>query len=71
MSKNAIEEQIGRKADFEVVSDGVLVVEANNRGEPFVKLGPDAQIIEGRRAGRAHRLATEVGPKRADGATRR
>ena len=32
------------KPDFEVVSDGILVAEANNRGEPFVKLGPDAQI---------------------------
>ena len=37
--KNAIEQHFGRKADFEVVSDGVLVVEANNRGEPFVKAG--------------------------------
>jgi pilus assembly protein CpaE len=44
MPRGAIEEQIGRKPDFEVVSDGVLVVEANNRGEAFVLLGPDAPI---------------------------
>lgn len=44
MQRGAIEEQIGRKPDFEVISDGVLVVEANNRGEAFVRLGPDAAI---------------------------
>jgi pilus assembly protein CpaE len=63
LSKNAIDEQIGRKAEFEVVSDGVLVVEANNRGEPFVKLAPDAPISKNV-AKVAHTLATEVkGPK--------
>jgi pilus assembly protein CpaE len=59
LSKNAIDEQIGRKAEFEVVSDGVLVVEANNRGEPFVKLAPDAPISKNV-AKVAHTLATEV-----------
>jgi pilus assembly protein CpaE len=44
MNRNALVEQLGRPADFEVVSDGLLVVEANNRGEPFIKLGPDAAI---------------------------
>ena len=44
LPRSVIEEQIGRKPDFEVVSDGLLVVEANNRGEPFIKLGPDAPI---------------------------
>jgi pilus assembly protein CpaE len=63
LSKNAIEEQIGRKAEFEVVSDGVLVVDANNRGEPFVRLAPDAQVSKNV-AKVAHTLATEVkGPK--------
>ncbi len=37
----------------------MLVVEANNRGEPFVKLGPDAQITKDV-ARIAHRLATEI-----------
>jgi pilus assembly protein CpaE len=44
LERGALEEHIGRKPDFEVVSDGLLVVEANNRGEPFIKLGPDAAI---------------------------
>ncbi|MEO6349028.1 MAG: response regulator [Candidatus Limnocylindrales bacterium] len=44
LSKDAIAQQIGRKPDFEVVSDGILVLQANNRGEPFVTLGPDAAI---------------------------
>jgi pilus assembly protein CpaE len=63
LSKNAIEQSLGRKADFEVVSDGILVAEANNRGEPFVKLGPDAQITKDV-ARAAHKLATEVPVKR-------
>ena len=64
MQKNAMEQYFGRKADFEVVSDGVLVAEANNRGEPFVKLGPDAQITKDV-ARVAHRLATEALPQRS------
>jgi pilus assembly protein CpaE len=63
LPKSAIEEAVGRKAEFEIVSDGVLVLEANNRGEPFVKLGPDAQISKDV-ARIAHRLATEVAQAR-------
>jgi pilus assembly protein CpaE len=59
MAKNAIEEQIGRKPDFEVVSDGVLVVEANNRGEPFVRMAPDAPVSKNV-AKIAHQIATEI-----------
>ena len=44
LSRDAISQQVGRAPDYSVVSDGVLVVEANNRGESLVKLGPDAQI---------------------------
>lgn len=59
LQRSAIEQQMGRKADFEVVSDGVLVAEANNRGEPFVKLAPDAQISKD--VGKiAKRLTSEV-----------
>ncbi|HEY1169287.1 MAG TPA: AAA family ATPase [Candidatus Limnocylindrales bacterium] len=35
---------LGRRPDFEVVSDGRLVVQANNEGMPFVVLSPDAAI---------------------------
>jgi pilus assembly protein CpaE len=59
LPKSTIEEAVGRKPEFEVVSDGVLVLEANNRGEPLVKVGPDAQITKDV-ARVAHRLATEV-----------
>jgi len=35
---------LGRRPDFEVVSDGRLVVQANNEGMPFVVSSPDAAI---------------------------
>ena len=41
---DALNAAIGRAPDFEVVSDGVLVLEANNRGQPFTTLGGDAKI---------------------------
>ncbi len=44
MPRDVIREHFGRPADYEVVSDGRLVVEANNRGEPFVALAPDAPV---------------------------
>jgi pilus assembly protein CpaE len=38
--------QIGRPPDFEVVSDGRLVVEANNQGIPFVLADPSARVSQ-------------------------
>jgi len=35
---------LGRKPEFEVVSDGRLVVQANNEGMPFVVSSPDAAV---------------------------
>ena len=35
---------LGRRPDFEVVSDGRLVVKANNEGMPFVVSSPDAAV---------------------------
>jgi pilus assembly protein CpaE len=35
---------LGRKPEFEVVSDGRLVVQANNEGIPFVVSSPDAAV---------------------------
>ena len=35
---------LGRRIDFEIVSDGRLVVSANNEGMPFVVSSPDAAI---------------------------
>ncbi len=44
LSRDAVSQTLGRQADFGVVSDGVLVLEANNRSQPFVTLAPDAPI---------------------------
>lgn len=44
LSRNDVAKVLGRRPDFEVVSDGILVLEANNRGEPFIHLGPKAQV---------------------------
>ena len=44
MPRDAVAQTLGRPADFAVVSDGVLVLDANNRGQPFVVLAPDAPI---------------------------
>jgi pilus assembly protein CpaE len=56
---------LGRRPDFEVVSDGRLVVQANNEGMPFMVSSPDAAVsrdvrriamaIAGRTAGAAVR----------------
>lgn len=43
-SPEAITQYLGRQPDFRVVSDGRLVVEANNLGRPFVLTTPDAPI---------------------------
>jgi pilus assembly protein CpaE len=42
-----VEAAIGRAIDYEVVSDGHLVVAANNEGVPFVSGSPDAPISRG------------------------
>ena len=45
---------LGRRPDFEVVSDGRLVVQSNNDGMPFVVSSPDAPIsLEIKRAAAA------------------
>ncbi len=42
-----VEAAIGRAIDYEVVSDGHLVLAANNEGVPFVSGSPDAPISHG------------------------
>jgi MinD-like ATPase involved in chromosome partitioning or flagellar assembly/CheY-like chemotaxis protein len=44
VSRDDVVKLLGRNPDFEVVSDGILVLDANNRGEPFLTLGPKAQV---------------------------
>ena len=44
MSRDDLVRLIGRPPDFEVVSDGIVVLDANNRGEPFITLSPKAKV---------------------------
>ncbi len=46
-SRADLEEAVGYRIDYEVVSDGRLVVAANNEGVPFVLAMPDAPISQG------------------------
>jgi pilus assembly protein CpaE len=47
ISKADVETALGSAIDFELVSDGRLVVAANNEGVPFVSGSPDAPISQG------------------------
>ena len=55
-----LHELLGRVPEFTVVSDGRLVVEANNQGIPFVLASPDAQISKD-----IARLTAALGPSRS------
>ena len=46
LTRDDIAQLLGRTPDYEVVSDGILVLEANNRGQPFVTVGPEAQVAK-------------------------
>jgi len=46
-SKADVEEALNRHIDYEIVSDGRLVIAANNEGVPFVLASPDAPISRG------------------------
>jgi pilus assembly protein CpaE len=50
MDRADVEAAIGGPIDFEIVSDGRLVLAANNEGVPFVSASPDAPIAAGVRA---------------------
>jgi pilus assembly protein CpaE len=68
-SKADVEEALNRKIDYEIVSDGRLVISANNEGVPFVLASPDAPISQGIRH-MAESLAARV-PARAVAFARR
>ncbi len=59
---------LGRRPEHTVVSDGLLVVQSNNEGVPFILASPDAPISQD-----IMRIATEVsgGRERAPAAARR
>jgi pilus assembly protein CpaE len=45
--KSDVEQALGNKIDFEVVSDGRLVLASNNEGIAFVSSSPDSPIAQG------------------------
>ena len=45
--KGDVEQALGSKIDFEVVSDGRLVLSSNNEGVAFVTSSPDSPIADG------------------------
>ena len=47
ISKADVEASLGGTIDYEIVSDGRLVLAANNEGVPFVSGSPDAPISQG------------------------
>ncbi len=60
-----IQAAIGRSPEHSIVSDGRLVVEANNQGVPFVLAAPDARI-----SGDMRRMAEALLPSRRPVAAR-
>jgi pilus assembly protein CpaE len=44
LNRDELARALGRRPDFEIVSDGRLVVQANNEGMPFVVASPDAAV---------------------------
>ncbi len=44
LTRDDLGRALGKRPDFEVVSDGRLVVQANNEGMPFVVANPDAPV---------------------------
>ena len=70
LPRDAIAQALGRAPDFGVVSDGVLVLEANNRAMPFVALAPEAPISRDvARIGAELTKAMDPTPRRAASAT--
>ncbi|HEV8252386.1 MAG TPA: response regulator [Candidatus Limnocylindria bacterium] len=49
-TKANVEEALNRRIEHEVVSDGKLVITANNEGVPFVLANPDAPVSQGIKA---------------------
>ncbi|MEO7118993.1 MAG: AAA family ATPase [Candidatus Limnocylindrales bacterium] len=60
MDPKAIVEYLGRAPDFSLVSDGRLVIEANNQGIPFVISDPNAVISQAMMRVASAILATPV-----------
>jgi Flp pilus assembly CpaE family ATPase len=46
MDPKDLAREIGRQPEFQIISDGRLVVESNNQGVPFVLSDPGAHISQ-------------------------
>jgi pilus assembly protein CpaE len=65
IGRDELARTLGRRPEFEVVSDGRLVVQANNEGMPFVVSSPDAAVSRDiRRAAQAIMGRTANSPVR-------
>ena len=65
IGRDELARTLGRRPEFEVVSDGRLVVQANNEGMPFVVSSPDAAVSRDiRRAAQALMGRTANSPVR-------
>ena len=63
---------LSRRIDYEIVSDGRLVIAANNEGVPFVLASPDAPISQGiRQMATSIALAASHSPASVRAADRR
>jgi pilus assembly protein CpaE len=70
MNRSDLEQLLGARIDYEVVSDGRLVLMANNEGVPFIASSPDALISIGVRK-IAESLASRAGVAAPAAAARR
>ena len=62
ITREEVGQVLGQHIDFEIVSDGRLVLAANNEGVPFVSASPDAQISKGVRSIAAALMAQRRSP---------
>jgi pilus assembly protein CpaE len=63
LPRDAVKEALGRPPDFEVASDGPLILEANNKGEAFINVGQKAQVtkdVESIAAALVHSIAEQA-----------
>jgi pilus assembly protein CpaE len=61
ISREELSRALGRKPEYEVVSDGRLVVQSNNEGMPFVVSSPDAAVSKDVRRAAAALMGRPVG----------
>lgn len=61
ISREELARALGRKPEYDVVSDGRLVVQANNEGMPFVVSSPDAAVSRDIRRTAAALMGRPVG----------